>query len=61
MAEIRIGELKSQVDVTDSDALLSPRILTRIVAMVEAELERKAREAEALSTAGVQDSAELTE
>lgn len=47
MPEIRIGELSSQVEVTDTDALLSPRVLARIVAAVEAELEKKAREAEA--------------
>ncbi len=47
MAEIRIGSLTSKVDVTDTDALLSPRVLARIVAAVEAELERKSREAEA--------------
>ncbi len=44
MAEIRIGELTSQVEVTDTEALLAPRVLARIVEAVEAELMRKARD-----------------
>jgi len=47
MAEIRIGSLTSQVEVTDTDALLAPRVLARIVAAVEAELMRKAHDAAA--------------
>lgn len=43
MAEIRIGNLSSAVEVTDSDALLNPRVLARIVAAVERALEEKAR------------------
>lgn len=46
MAEIRIGEMRSEVEVTDTDALLSPRVLARIVAAVERELAEKSRGAE---------------
>ncbi len=47
MAEIHISEMRSQVEVTDTEALLSPGVLSRIVAAVQEELDRKAREDEA--------------
>ncbi|MEL7097505.1 MAG: hypothetical protein AAGM84_01630 [Pseudomonadota bacterium] len=43
MAEVRIGELTSEVQVTDTDALLHPMVLARIVAAVEAQMEAKDR------------------
>lgn len=43
MAEVRIGTLSTQVDVTDENALLSPRVLARIVAAVEEQMTAKAR------------------
>ncbi|KGK41982.1 hypothetical protein LH51_10580 [Nitrincola sp. A-D6] len=43
MAEIRIANLQSRVDVTDPDALLSPQVMARIVAVVKAELEQQSR------------------
>lgn len=50
MAEIKIGQLRSEVSVTDTDALLHPRVLARITAAVEAQLAEKARTDEARST-----------
>lgn len=44
MAEIRIGELEAGVDVTDTDALLHPAVMARIVDAVRAQLAREARE-----------------
>lgn len=46
MAEIRIGELRSQIEVTDTEALLSPRVLAQIVAAVEQALEKKTRDSQ---------------
>lgn len=46
MAEIRIGELTSQIEVTDTNALLSPQVMARLVDAVAEELERRARDAQ---------------
>lgn len=43
MAEIRIANLQSRVDVTDSNALLSPQVMAKIVAAVKSELEQQSR------------------
>ena len=43
MAQVRIGELRSQVEVTDTDALLHPMVLARIVAAVEKQMEARER------------------
>ncbi|NCO86105.1 MAG: hypothetical protein GW886_05700 [Rhodobacterales bacterium] len=42
MTDIRIGQMTTEVEVIDDDALLSPRVMARIVAAVEAALARKA-------------------
>lgn len=46
MADIRIGEITTEVTVTDTDALLKPEVLARIVAAVEQALAEKARAAD---------------
>lgn len=47
MADIMIGEIRTEVTVTDTDALLQPAVLERIIAVVEARLADKARAAAA--------------
>lgn len=42
MTDIRIGSMTTEVEVIDEDALLSPQVMARIVAAVEAALARKA-------------------
>jgi hypothetical protein len=42
MADVRIGSLNTQVEVTDTDALLNPRVMAQIVAAVEAAMAEKA-------------------
>ena len=46
MAEIRIGNLTSSIEVTDTNALLSPRVLAQIVQAVIEETERRKRDAQ---------------
>ena len=46
MADIRIGEITTDVTVTDTDALLKPEVLARIVAAVEQAMAEKARVAD---------------
>ncbi|NRB36751.1 MAG: hypothetical protein HRU31_18915 [Rhodobacteraceae bacterium] len=46
MAEIRIGDLTSSIEVTDTDSLLSPRVLAQIVQAVIEETERRERDAQ---------------
>ena len=46
MADIRIGEITTEVTVTDADALLRPEVLARIVAAVEQAMAEKARVAD---------------
>jgi hypothetical protein len=46
MADIRIGEISTEVTVTDTDALLRPEVLARIVAGVEQAMGEKARAAD---------------
>ena len=46
MADIRIGEISTEVTVTDTDALLKPEVLARIVAAVEYAMAEKSRAAD---------------
>lgn len=46
MADIRIGEMTTEVTVTDTDALLRPEMLARIVAAVEQAMAEKSRAAD---------------
>lgn len=47
MAEIRIGEIRTDVTVIDSDALLQPAVMSKIVAAVEQRLADRAQQAAA--------------
>ena len=47
MAEIRIGEIRTDVTVTDTDALLQPAVMDQIVAAVEKRLAERAQQAAA--------------
>lgn len=44
MDKIRLGNLRTDVTVTDMDSLLHPRAMAQILNMVEAHLEAKARD-----------------
>ena len=46
MADIRIAEMTTDVAVTDTDALLRPEVLARIIAAVEQAMAEKARAAD---------------
>ncbi len=46
MADVRIGEVTSDVTVTDASSFLSPEMLERIVQAVVARLEGKRRDDE---------------
>lgn len=44
MADVKIGMMRTAVEVTDTDALLHPQVMAKIVAAVEARIAAKANE-----------------